>query len=146
MITGAALYSDIADRINAVNQRFTSSRRQIVEVLDSADRPLSIPEILEAMPDVAQSSAYRNIAVLEKAGVVTRVMSSDEWTRFELAEDLMGHHHHLMCAGCGAVRDIVVPDAIEHELDKTLSAVAKRSGFVLQHHRLDLIGICESCQ
>ena len=146
MITGAALYSDIADRINAVNQRFTSSRRQIVEVLDNADRPLSIPEILEAMPDVAQSSAYRNIAVLEKAGVVTRVMSSDEWTRFELAEDLMGHHHHLMCAGCGAVRDIVVPDAIEHELDKTLSAVAKRAGFVLQHHRLDLIGMCESCQ
>ena len=132
--------------MNAVNQRFTASRRQIVEVLAAADRPLSIPEILQATPDVAQSSAYRNIAVLEKAGVVTRVMSSDDWARFELVEDLMGHHHHLMCAGCGVVQDIVVPDAIEHELDKTLATVAQRAGFELQHHRLDLIGMCASCQ
>ena len=146
MAAGASLYAEIAARMNAQQQRFTPSRRQIVEVLAARDRPLSIPEILEATPEVAQSSAYRNIAVLEKAGVVTRVMSSDEWARFELAEDLIGHHHHLMCAGCGVVQDIVVPDSIEHELDKTLAVVAKRAGFLLQHHRLDLIGMCASCQ
>ena len=146
MAAGASLYAEVAARMNAQQQRFTASRRQIVEVLAAQDRPLSIPEILEATPEVAQSSAYRNIAVLEKVGVVTRVMSSDEWARFELAEDLIGHHHHLMCAGCGVVQDIVVPDSIEHELDKTLAVVAKRGGFLLQHHRLDLIGMCASCQ
>jgi Fe2+ or Zn2+ uptake regulation protein len=40
----------------------------------------------------------------------------------------------------------VVPDALEHDLDTTLAKLAKREGFALDRHRLDLIGRCASCQ
>lgn len=136
----------VATRLSVAGQRFTPNRQDIVTALVEADRPLSIPEILQATPDLAQSSAYRNLSVLEEAGVVTRVVTTDEWARYELSEDITGHHHHLVCNKCGAVDDIRVPDDVEHELDHALGVLAKRAGFELLHHRLDLVGVCASCR
>ena len=48
---------------------------------------------------------YRNLVVLEQAGVVRRVTSTDDFARYELAEDLTEHHHHLICSSCGTVDD-----------------------------------------
>ena len=118
----------------------------IVESLTAAKRPLSIPEILETTTGLAQSSAYRNLTVLENAGVVVRVITTDEWARFELSEDITGHHHHMVCSMCGSVDDVRIPDAIEHELDAALAKVASKAGFAMAHHRLDVVGICKACK
>jgi Fe2+ or Zn2+ uptake regulation protein len=39
-----------------------------------------------------------------------------------------------------------VPDAIEHDLDEALSRLAKKAGFHMAHHRLDVVGVCKSCR
>lgn len=128
-------------------QRYTASRRRLVEVLARSEHPLTLPEILVAAGDVAQSSAYRNLAVLERAGVVSRVLTADEFGRYELTEDLTGHHHHhLVCTECGTVLDVVVPDELEHVIDEALARLAGRHGFEVSEHRLDLIGRCSSCR
>jgi Fe2+ or Zn2+ uptake regulation protein len=114
--------------------------------LSGADRPLSIPEILLSTSGLAQSSAYRNLSVLENAGVVIRVITTDEWARYELSEAIMGHHHHMVCSVCGAVADVRIPDDIEHTLDEALEAVAQRAGFSMVHHRLDVVGVCKTCR
>jgi Fe2+ or Zn2+ uptake regulation protein len=142
----AALRTEAATRLARGGQRLTEGRRTIVDTLAGADRPLTIPEILGASGELAQSSAYRNLAVLEAAGVVVKVVSTDEWVRYELAEDLTGHHHHLICGQCGAVVDIVVPADIEAGLDRELGRVALAKGYKLHHHRLDLIGTCPACR
>jgi Fe2+ or Zn2+ uptake regulation protein len=117
-----------------------------VSALAVAEAPLTIPEILERHPDLAQSSVYRNLTLLERAGVAQRVAGADEWGRYELAEDLTGHHHHLICASCGLVRDVTVPERLETLIDEELAHVAGGFGFTLQHHRLDLFGLCEQCR
>lgn len=137
---------EASSRVAAVGQRFTGGRRTIVRALVGASRPLSIPEILESTPELAQSSVYRNLALLEKAGVVSRVITSDEWARFELSEEITGHHHHMVCRKCGSVDDVRVPDDIEGELDKVLCRLATGAGFTMEHHRLDLVGVCRSCR
>jgi Fur family transcriptional regulator, ferric uptake regulator len=140
-----ALYKEVAARLLAAGQRFTTNRRTIVDALIGGDRPLSIPEILESTR-LPQSSLYRNLTVLEAANVVTRVITTDEWGRFELSEELTGHHHHLVCSQCGAVTDVTIPDDVESDLDRALEKLATRAGFELSHHRLDLVGLCASCQ
>lgn len=137
---------EASSRVVAVGQRFTGGRRTIVRALIGARRPLSIPEILASTPELAQSSVYRNLALLEKAGVVSRVITTDEWARFELSEDITGHHHHMVCTMCGSVDDVRVPDDIEVELDKVLCRVAEGAGFTMEHHRLDLVGVCRTCR
>ena len=121
-------------------------------MLETSDRPLTILEILQRSKsfkgtknEIAQSSLYRNLVVLEEVGAVQRVVSTDDNGRYELNEEILGHHHHMLCSVCGDVRDVTVPAQLEEELDNALTQLAKRSGFKLDQHRLDLIGRCKKC-
>lgn len=140
------LHATAESRLRADRQRYTGSRRQIIGTLSDADRPMSIPEVLAGCDGLAQSSAYRNLAVLERAGIVRRVVTRDEFARYELAEDLTEHHHHLVCDLCGSVEDFTIPDGIEADLDRCLDRIAKLHDFAGAGHQLDLVGTCARCR
>jgi Fe2+ or Zn2+ uptake regulation protein len=132
-------------RLRRDGQRYTDNRRQLVALLAEVGGPLTIPEILQLRDDLAQSSVYRNLSVLERAGLVHRIITSDDWARYELDHALTHHHHHLICSSCGAVRDFTVSPRLERSIDEALAKVAADAGFRLEHHRLDLVGLCEAC-
>jgi Fe2+ or Zn2+ uptake regulation protein len=137
---------DTADeRLRRDGQRYTANRRVLIDALREADRPVTVLELIDGAPGMAQSSAYRNLSVLEDAGVVRRLVTADDTARYELAEDLTGHHHHLICERCGSVIDIDVPAELEDGVTSFSSSIAKSHGFQIEHHRLDLIGICPAC-
>ena len=142
---GVDLHTTVADRLTGSDQRYTANRRAVVEVLDESDRPLTIPEILGHRSGLAQSSLYRNLAVLEETGVVHRVHSSDDFARYELAEDLAGHHHHLICSSCGTVADFTVSADVEATLEAAFAEAAGARGCRAEHRRLDLVGRCRDC-
>jgi Fe2+ or Zn2+ uptake regulation protein len=132
-------------RLRSAGHRYTGRRRRLIEILANAGHPMSIPDILADASDLKQSSVYRNLADLEQAGVVRRVTTDEEFGRYELAEDLIGHHHHLVCSNCGTIRDVDVPPDVERTLDRALDRIAKRAGFARVSHRLDLLGLCADC-
>jgi len=138
------LHRTVADRLRGVGQRYTAQRRTLVVALARARKPLSTAEIVEARTG-PQSSVYRNLSVLEHAGVVRRVITEGEFARFELAEELTEHHHHLICSHCGKVEDVTIPSDLESTMDRTVDRLARRSGFAKVQHRLDLIGTCRTC-
>jgi len=141
----STVHTIAADRLRGDGQRYTTQRRALVDLLAEVAQPLTIPQLLERQHGLAQSSAYRNLAVLERAGVVHRIVTTDEFARYELAEDLTHHHHHLICSSCGEVTDFEVSPTVEHELETALARVARRAGFQVRTHRLDLVGTCASC-
>jgi Fe2+ or Zn2+ uptake regulation protein len=126
-------------------QRLTAKRASILEVLATSERPLTMPEIRELRPDLAQSSLYRNLVELEQAGVVRRVVTHDEFARYELGESLSGHHHHLVCTNCGVVEDVPASPGLERSVAAAVAGAAEATGFRIDHHRLDLIGLCRRC-
>lgn len=141
------LHTAVAARLATAEQRYTRNRRALVDILGEATRPLTIQDVLARGRTLAQSSAYRNLAVLEDTGVVHRVLGTDEWARYELAEDLTDHHHHhLVCTRCGAVEDFTLAGEVETALDSALSSAADDHGFESQRHRLDLVGHCRRCR
>jgi Fur family ferric uptake transcriptional regulator len=139
------LHATAEARLRDGEQRYTPSRQRIVDILAGAARPLTIAEVQAEGGDLPQSSVYRNIAVLEQAGVVRRVMAADEFARFELAEELTGHHHHLVCVSCGDVADFTMPPALERAVERATTAAAASARFEVQGHRLDLVGRCSRC-
>lgn len=139
------VHGEVADRLKLRGQRYTETRRSLVDVLAAAKMPLTLPEILNRGRSLAQSSVYRNLSELETAGVVHRVVTADDHARFELAEHLTGHHHHLVCSSCGAVIDFTVPTRLEGTLEHELASVAEHHGFAADHHRLDILGTCADC-
>ena len=138
--------TEIALRLRKAGQRFTPARRALVATLVAAKGPMAIADILLVTEKMPQSSVYRNLTVLESVGVVSRLMSNDEYGRFELSENLIGHHHHLICQQCGAMSDFNIPHDMEQQLDSTLAQLASANGFTLEHHRLDIVGKCSNCK
>src|SRR5207237_2323620 len=108
-------------RLRRLGQRLTPRRQSLLEILRSAAHPLTIHEILERGNGLAMSSAYRNLTVLEQAGVVHRMVTGEDFARYELAEELTEHHHHLVCSSCGLVHDL--PSAVD--VERLLTAVAE---------------------
>lgn len=140
------LHDQAALRLAAFDQRYTASRRALVDVLADADRPLPIAEVIDAA-GVPMSSAYRNLTVLADAGVVRRVTGSDDTGRFELSEELSGrHHHHLVCGSCGEVADVEASPRLERALADAARSAVEGTGYEVFDHRIDLVGRCPACR
>lgn len=140
------LHEQAALRLAAVDQRYTSNRRALVEALVSTGRPVTIPEILTEAKGVPKSSAYRSLAVLCEAGIARRLPAPDDFGRFELTEELSGnHHHHLVCWSCGTVADIKAFPRLERAMAEAVKLAAAETGFEVRAHRLDLEGHCPNC-
>ncbi len=140
-----SVHAVIASRLRLAGQRYTGKRRRLVEILAQARSPLSMPDIVRGRRGLAQSSVYRNLSDLVDAGVVRRIVTEEDFGRYELTEDLTGHHHHVICSKCGRTRDVTLPVDVERRLDRTLDGVGRRAGFAGVSHRLDLVGMCDEC-
>jgi Fe2+ or Zn2+ uptake regulation protein len=138
------LHEAVAARIKTAEGRYTRSRRRLVEVLLAAGQPLTVEEIV-VQSRLPLSSVYRNLAVLEDSGLVHRLAGHGDFARFELAEELVGHHDHVVCAICGAMTDVDLPPELETAFQRALATLAERTGFELGSHRVDAIGRCPDC-
>lgn len=132
--------------LRRIDQRYTTGRRAVVELLASSDHPLSISDIEAKTPNIPRSSAYRHLSDLHRAGVLRRITASDEFARFELAEDFLHHHHHLLCSSCGRVIDVTPSAAFERTVARMVHELTDEQGFVATSHALDVIGHCASCR
>jgi Fur family transcriptional regulator, ferric uptake regulator len=136
----------ILERLRRARQRYTSGRRDLVRCLLGAGRPVSIAELLELGTDQSQSSLYRNLAVLEGCGIVLRLPSVDNVTRFELSEELTHHHHHLVCSTCGRLDDVTLPAELEASILSSTARLGESIGYEVRSHRLELVGLCGECR
>jgi Fur family transcriptional regulator, ferric uptake regulator len=135
----------IDEQLRRTRQRYTLGRQQLVQLLIAAGRPVTIPELLGLGSTQSQSSLYRNLATLEQCGVVRRLASTDDVARYELAEELSEHHHHLLCSSCGRLEDVVLPARIEKALADAADEARKQADFDVDSHRFELVGTCADC-
>lgn len=141
----AETHETIREQLRRTRQRYTAGRQHLVDLLLELDRPVTIPELLEAGADQAQSSLYRNLAILEQCGVVRRLASVDDVARYELDEELTEHHHHLVCSACGRIDDITLSEELERSLHRAAGAASREHGYAVETHRLELVGTCGGC-
>lgn len=133
-------------KLEKVGSRLSKSRRAILAILESTKNPITAEEISKKDTQLVQSSLYRNLKVLEDAGLVTRIVNENEFAFFELDEHVLGHHHHLRCISCGEVSDVELEDKIESVLESTSKTIAKKFRFTQVEHHLDFTGICKTCK
>tara|TARA_Y100001970_G_scaffold265886_1_gene353955 strand:+ start:1275 stop:1721 length:447 start_codon:yes stop_codon:yes gene_type:complete len=145
-VTNAEINEKVASLLRKAGQRYSPVRRRLVTVLRLAGKPLTNNQIIASDDSLVQSSVYRNLNVLEEVGAVTRIATNDEFARFELAEHITEHHHHIICNTCGDIADFSLPPNIEKSLDLSLRKAAKKASFDIDNHRLDVLGTCTSCQ
>lgn len=142
----SAMHEQIAGRLGDLGQRYTAKRRALVDALVRSGAPTPIGDLADPRRGLPQSSVYRNLSILEEAGVVHRLVTGEGFGRYELADDLTEHHHHVICRRCGRVDDVAVPARLERSIATSVASVAVSTGFADVSHRLDLIGTCGDCR
>jgi Fur family ferric uptake transcriptional regulator len=142
-----SLDRQIEKRLGDHDVRYTTGRRTVVAALEAADGPMSAAELHAAIDgSLPLSSIYRTLTVLEETGVLAPHHGTKGLTRYELAEWLGGHHHHLICIDCGSVEDVAVADAHEREVDRIVAEIGAAASFTAVNHALEIEGRCGRCQ
>ncbi|WP_018291101.1 Fur family transcriptional regulator [Verrucomicrobium sp. 3C] len=121
-------------------ERITQQKIAIVAVLESAESPLTPPEILsraaKAVPRLGVATVYRALRALRKERKIVIVEIPGEPPRYETAT--RGHHHHFFCNGCRKVFEI--PDCAAKW------AELAPPNFQVLDHEIILYGKCPNCQ
>jgi Fe2+ or Zn2+ uptake regulation protein len=145
-IAKSKLDTQVEVRLLEHDVRYTRGRKAVVDALARAAGPMSAAELTGVVGDtVPLSSLYRTLSVLEEANVVAHHLGAKGLTRYELAEWLTGHHHHLVCVECGQVSDIEIPSSHEKSVRDLVSQIASLASFQPSDHALEIEGRCVKC-
>lgn len=121
-------------------ERATRQRDAITAVIQSARRPLSPGEVLEAarasVQEVGLATVYRNLKRLVAEGSVQVVTLPGDSARYEVAES--AHHHHFQCTKCLRVYDV---PGCSGNLNRWVPR-----GFTVDRHEVTLYGRCTDCR
>ena len=118
--------------------RMTDQRRVIAQVLSTAHDHPDVEELYRRAHAVDHhisiATVYRTVRLFEDAGIIARHDFRDGRARYEEAPDV--HHDHLIDMKTGSVIEFVDP-----EIEALQEAIARRLGYRLVDHRLELYGI-----
>ena len=116
----------------------TGQRRVIAEVLEEAEDHPDVEELhrraAERDASISIATVYRTVNLFEEAGIIERREFKGERARWEDAS--ADHHDHLIDLATGEVIEFVDP-----EIEKLQEAIARRLGYDLKDHRLELYGV-----
>lgn len=118
----------------------------MIRALQRATGPQSASELHRRLRSVPLSSIYRTLTVLDEAGVLQKHHDAGGLARFELAEWLAGHHHHVVCRECGAVEDVELSSDAEKILDELAGGLGRQAGYRVDGHVLEVEGSCGVCR
>ncbi len=123
---------------NEKGLKMTEQRRTIARVLsDSSDHP-DVEQVYRRAtkmdPRISIATVYRTVKLFEEANILTRHDFGDGRARYEEAP--AEHHDHLIDMNSGQVIEFV-----DEEIERLQEAIAKRLGYRLIDHRLELYGV-----
>ena len=132
----------MSDRIEKLcvekNMRMTEQRRVIARVLSAAADHPDVEELHRRAhavdPHISIATVYRTVRLFEEAGIIDRLDFRDGRSRYEEHSD--DHHDHLIDMKTGKVVEFV-----DEEIEALQKAIARKLGYRLVDHRLELYGM-----
>jgi Fur family ferric uptake transcriptional regulator len=132
----------VSDRIEKLciekGMRMTEQRRVIARVLSEAHDHPDVEELHRRAhavdPHISIATVYRTVRLLEESGIITRHDFRDGRSRYE--EQRESHHDHLIDLKSGQVIEFV-----DKEIEELQEAIARRLGYKLVEHRLELYAV-----
>ncbi|MER8043685.1 Fur family transcriptional regulator [Streptomyces sp. NPDC094032] len=134
--------SDLLDRLRRRGWRMTAQRRVVAEVLDGEHIHLTADEVLARatarLPEISRATVYNTLGELVSLGEILEVSSVGRAKRYD--PNAHEAHQHLVCSGCGTVRDV------RPEGDPlTGLAATERFGFTVTAVEVTYRGLCPEC-
>lgn len=122
--------------VKLTHQRFEIFR-EIAAAKDHPDAEHLFKRVKKRLPTVSLDTVYRTLWLLSDLGLITKLGSSHESTRFDAN---LKKHHHFICNNCGCIRDFYASELNELTLPNNISDF----GEVVETH-VEVRGICRKC-
>jgi len=123
--------------------RLTEARRVVVDVIQKSRQALTPVQVFDRARkkyrELGLVSVYRTLEKLEGLGLVQRVHQPQGCQAFITAGT--GHQHLLLCQKCGEATLFEGDD-----LEGLMTSIARRTGYQINDHWLQLFGLCENCK
>ena len=90
-------------------------------------------------PHIGLATIYRTLNLFCEAGLAqarhfgTQTHYDNVWQK--------GHHDHLICTSCGKIVEFE-----NCQIEALQQEVARKNGFSIQTHKLELYGLCSACR
>ena len=144
MVDALGVLQQVRDEAKRRGIRWTNQRQVIVETFLASHEHLTAENlhrmVRELDASVSAATVYRTVNLLVEIGVAHRRHFGGGSATFEPALN-KAHHDHLVCLACGTISEFH-HDAIE----RLQEDVAREQHFHLVSHRLELYGLCATCQ
>ena len=135
--------NDLVGALEDAGYRLTEPRRAVAEMIAGRDGHFTAAELVDEArdrhPGLGRATVFRALDLFASLRLVERVDLPDGDHAYVACE--RAHHHHAICTRCG--RSLDVDDS---GLADVLAEIGRRSGFRVAAHRLELFGLCASCQ
>ena len=136
--TGTAALDRIEKLCVEKNMRMTEQRRVVARVLSQSEDHPDVEELYrrahEVDPHISIATVYRTVRLFEEAGIIERHDFRDGRARYEEAPE--EHHDHLIDMKTGKVVEF-----FDAEIEALQEAIARKLGYKLVDHRLELYGM-----
>ncbi len=133
---------EAVEKLKTTGVRMTPQRHAILEYLLSSMSHPTADEIYKALekdfPNMSVATIYNNLRLFKEAGLVRELTYGDASSRFDAN---MSDHYHIICRRCGKITDFKYPPLVEVEEE-----AAKKTGFRVDSHRMEVYGLCTDCQ
>lgn len=121
--------------------KLTKQRQRIADVFLACEEHITVEQLLDRVRQVDKrvslATVYRTIKLLTDCGLA-QPHRFDNWQIvYEPARGKEHHHDHMICMDCNRIIEFVDDQVEELQLE-----IAKRYGFTLESHRLELYGHC----
>ena len=135
--------NEVVSALDLAGHRLTRPRRVVAELIGARAGHFTADDLVREVGarrlGVGRATVFRLLDLLVELGAVERLdlpVGGHAYVRCEPA-----HHHHIVCSACGRATGIPDPAAID-----VAGEVARRTGYRVDVHRLELFGICPDCQ
>ena len=122
----------------------TRQRDDIINIFLKSDGHLTVEDLHHLVKKVnfriGYATVYRTLKLLSDSGLAAERKFEDGQTRYEHA-DPEEHHDHLICLACGNILEFE-----EERIEALQDEVAKKFGFEVVSHNLELYGYCKKCK
>ena len=134
--------TSIVKALDGAGYRLTEPRRSLAALIATRDGHFTAGDLIDEARarhlGVGRATVFRTLEVLEALGAVERLDLPSGDHAYVVCE--RAHHHHVVCSRCGRTNEI--DDA---GLRVVVSEVARRTGYRVDDHRLELFGMCPAC-
>ncbi|MDP3912000.1 MAG: Fur family transcriptional regulator [Gemmatimonadales bacterium] len=143
-VDGQALLDAFRRHLSSHNLPVTQQRLAVAEAVFLSGAHLSAEEIAARAAArgtaVGTATVYRTLDLLVKSGLAREHDFGDGFKRYEPGSGKQPHEH-CICSSCGAVTEFS-----NDRLERMIALLAEEVEFRPHHHRLEVYGLCRSCQ